>query len=107
MLTDLTTVELQIASLTLDQAGAAWAKLKSIQALAERVEKSLKAMAAQEPLPLPDGKEVRPIQIKKTGFDKGMAIDLLRLHGATDAEIEGCEKPRVETHYKTLKKGPR
>lgn len=64
MLGELSDVETQIAELSAEACGRAWETLKRIQALAERVEDSIKKRAASEPIPLPSGKRLTLVECK-------------------------------------------
>jgi CRISPR/Cas system-associated exonuclease Cas4 (RecB family) len=94
---NLSDIELRtrIESLTLEQAGAAWKKMRQIGTLLDRVETALKARAAQYPLPLGNGKEVRPVTYEKESFVQARALQMLRDKGATEGEISTIYRTTV------------
>lgn len=102
MLSDLESVDARIATFTPEQAGRAYLKLKEILTVAERVESALKQFAARTPLPLGNGKEIRPITFEKKSFSRTKALELLAAKGATVPEIEALKVPHEETHYRVV-----
>jgi hypothetical protein len=89
MLDEAMTLEARLGTLSLEQAGAAWRKAKEIEKLLDRVLAALKSRAAQEPLPLGDGKCVKEISYESGSFDRDGALLLLKAKGATDNEVAG------------------
>ena len=87
---DLEEIPGQLAMLSPAQQGEAWLKVKQIKRLAETAEDALKALARQSPLPLPNGKVIRPVTIHRNDFSKDAALALLAEKGATEDEIAGC-----------------
>lgn len=102
MLPELANLEERMAALTPEQGGAAWLKMKACASVLDRVEKGLKKMAAVAPLPVGNGKEVRPLTIAKSFFSKERAIELLRQRGATTEEIATCTGTREETQFRIV-----
>lgn len=66
------------ADLTPERAGSAWALLRTVQDACSKVEAVLREMAARAPLPLPDGKELRPLSIVKEAINPRVALLVLR-----------------------------
>jgi hypothetical protein len=89
MLGELTEVEKQIAFMTPEDAGRAWALLKQIQGLADKVDASLRLRAAQEVVPLPNGKRLALIDKSRASFDKAKAIAWIKEHGGNPSDFEG------------------
>lgn len=86
MLPDLTTMEARVQSMTLPEAGRAWAIAKDIEDRLDRILKALRARAVQEPLPVTYGKEVRPIRFERKDFNRELALALLaELRAAPEA----------------------
>ncbi len=89
MLGELTDVEKQIAFMTAEDAGRAWALLKQIQNLADKVDASLRMRAAQEVVPLPNGKRLALIDKSRASFDKAKAVAWIKEHGGNPSDFEG------------------
>ena len=96
MLPVLAETQRRLTMLTPEQAGEAWQKLRAIKQLADHVEEGLKAMARQQPLPLPNGQVLKETRSHAVSFNKSTALALLRERGVTDAEIAALTT-RVET----------
>jgi hypothetical protein len=64
MLGELHSIEQTIAFMSAEQCGKAWELLGQIQAIAERVDASLRLRARQEPLPLADGSVIAAVECK-------------------------------------------
>lgn len=90
MLPQLQEIGERIESMSVEDAGRAWAKYKEVKPVFERVEKSLKERAQREELPLANGKIVTTISYEKESFSRARALELLRARGATDEEIASC-----------------
>lgn len=72
MVDELSDVERQIESMTAEQAGAAWVKLRQVQALAERVEESLRVRAHHEPLVLGEDRVLMAVEMPgRMSLDQG------------------------------------
>lgn len=106
MVDDLTAIDGQLAALTPEQAGIAWMKAKQIEKLLDRVVGGLRTYADREPLPLPNGKVLRPVKIMRRYIDGKRALTLLHEMGATQDEIESCNR-QAETVQLRQTKGPR
>ena len=87
MASDVADIETRVDHLTLPEAGVAWRKAKTIEAMLKRVLEALKSRARQEPLPIDGGKQVKAISFGRSDFDRDLALAMLRERGATDAEI--------------------
>ena len=87
---ELETMAGQMAALTPEQQGEAWLKVKTIERLVGAAEDALKELARQAPLPLPNGKVIRPVTVVRNDFSKDAALALLTAKGATAEEIAGC-----------------
>ncbi len=97
MLGELTDVEKQIAFMPSDQVGRAWALLRQIQGLAERVEASIKLRARQDVVPLPNGKRLALVDSSRTGFDKKKALAWIAERGGDAAQFQS------RTHFETVR----
>lgn len=104
MVTDIGDLAHLVMTLTPEQAGHAWAKLERVYDVAKHVESGLRMMALRSPLPLGDGRELRPIHFPRRDFSKDKALTLLKRKGATVAEIESCFDVREEQQVRALKK---
>jgi len=102
MLPELEGIAGRIAAMTPEEGGRAWVLMKTVKRLAETVEDGLKHLAARSPLPLGNGKEVRPLTMKKASFDRAAAEELLRFYGASDAEIEALETTTSYEQFREL-----
>ncbi len=99
---ELATIEAAVATLTPEQAGAAWAKWKEIAPMVERVESALKDLAKNNlpdrlpedgmftPLVLPDGRGVYAREKSGASFSAKRALELLESYGARPEEIASC-----------------
>ena len=54
------------------------------------VQDGLKDLARQSPIPLPNGKVIRPVTMNRKTFSTDDAIALLQSKGATAEEIDAC-----------------
>lgn len=87
MLPDLQAID--VDGLTLPQAGAAWAKLKQIGALYEKIEKALKLRIYQEgEIPADEGYVYRVIDSSRMGVSNDKVRGMLHVLGATDEQKE-------------------
>jgi hypothetical protein len=77
-----------VATLSPEDAGKAWLKLKQIGQLYDTVEAVLKERATIEPLPSRPDWWVRMIRVRREHFDQGAAVAMLRAKGATDVELK-------------------
>ena len=77
-----------VAALTAEQCGQAWAKLQEIRKLADRMYEALKGRAMVEPLPLPNGKRLRMVDIPgRRMVNLEEATKLLEELGATPEQV--------------------
>ncbi len=86
--------DVNVEALTITQLGAAWAKLKTIEALAEKLSKRMK-LAIYKEGQIPAEKEgyvYRPIEQSRAYFDNDRARGLLLQLGATDAQMADLSK---------------
>ena len=97
MADDVATIGEQLAAMTPSQQGVALVKAKEIEKLLESVLEGLKALARQNPIPLPNGKIYTETNSHATSFDQASAVAMLRTLGAADAEVETLYR-RIETH---------
>ena len=91
MLPDLEVISGQLATMTPEDCGAAYLKLRRMKALIEVVDKALKTMARAMPLPVDAESEVREISYGQRSFDRKGALHLLRELGATDEQLDEIE----------------
>lgn len=101
---DLLDIQSRIALMTLEQRGAAYEKLLTIGKVYDQVEKALKVLAAQEPIPIGGDKEAREITFSKSLFDKAAALALLESLGATPEQIASLNKEREESQIRVVKR---
>lgn len=89
MLPELDTIAARIGAMSPEAQGRAWVKAKEIETLLDSVLGSLKAIAKQSAIPIVGGKLVKEIEFSRSDFSQKLAVDLLRIKGATDGEIAG------------------
>lgn len=104
MVPELANVESQILTLTPEQAGVAWLKVKEAKSLVERVERGLKQLADNGSVHLPDGKEVRPIEKRKSYTNADAALALAEKYGASPGELAECVKTTSYNEYRSVKR---
>jgi hypothetical protein len=90
MVSDVEQISAQLEMMTPEQQGVAWEKARAIEKLLDVVVDGLKALAKQSPIPLANGKTVKPIDVARRSLVQESALSLLRTKGATAAEIDGC-----------------
>lgn len=115
-LLDLEDIEGRVTSMTLEERGAAWNKVKAIMAIADRVKDALSVSAHADWLPTSPGKVLKPISYPVERFDVAAALEMLRGHGASESDIaslykvaivdklQECNDPRVPKAARKRKK---
>lgn len=63
---DLTTIDEMVGALSDVEAGELWERANLVEKLADAAKASLRARATQAPIPLPGGKELRPVKWSQT-----------------------------------------
>lgn len=86
-LDELVQLAAKVALLTPEQAGIAYQRAKAAEAVLETVLKGVRALALQSPLPLPNGKILKPIQVERHDFSGKAALEMLLAKGTSEAEI--------------------
>lgn len=71
--------------------GEAWQRAKTAISLAEATLDGLRAIAADVPIPLPDGKEVRPVMSSRSFVNGKRALELLRERGLRDEDLYAAQ----------------
>lgn len=89
MLGEMDYIEKGISEFSPEQVGKAWGLLKQIQAMADRVESSLKLRARSDVIPLPNGKRLSLVECSRASFDKKKAIAWIKEHGGNPDEMMG------------------
>lgn len=92
MLEEVEAIAGKLEAMTPEEGGRAWEKMSDAYTILDNVWESMKGLAHRWPLPLPNGKEVRPVPWSSTSFDKEGALILLRKKGATESEIEALTR---------------
>lgn len=87
MVPELDAIAERLQAMTPEQQGIAFTKAKDIERLLESVLTSLKEIAKQSPIPLPNDKLVKEIRFPREDFSQKSALELLRAKGATAEEI--------------------
>ena len=87
MVTDLPAVKTRLAMMPPEEQGRAWVLANDIEKLLEDVQTSLKEIAREHPIPLPNGQVVKETRSTATSFDRETALAMLRARGATEEEI--------------------
>ena len=85
---ELESVDAKLATLTPDQAGNAWEKVKRYKLVLERIEETLREYARREPLPLPNGRRLALVESRRTSLDTKKAAEML-----------GASAPFKTTHF--------
>lgn len=89
-----------VMALTLEQAGELWPKVQRAEALIESIKDALKTRARQQPLPLPDGREVKEITEQRRSVKPGIVPMLVGLVGAEAVlEIASVSAADVEKKF--------
>ena len=87
MLGELEADRVGLEMLTPERQGEAWLRAKTAVKLAEDVLEGLRTIAKDEPIPLPDGKEVRPVMSSRSFVNGKRALELLRQRGLRDEDL--------------------
>lgn len=74
-------VDMAVATMTDEQAGRAWEKVKEFQLIAARVEDALRTRAKRSPLPLANGKRLALVEQTRKSVDTKRAQELLETAG--------------------------
>ena len=85
-------LEQRITSLTIEDAGRAWAKLRAFEAIAKRIKAGLQQFARVHPVPLPSGKVLREVEWPNTEVDGEIAWR--ELHSLFGPDIAHVACPR-------------
>lgn len=86
---ELGTIESAIGMMSIEKAGATWARVKEYEWLLERASNALKLRAQVEPLPLPSGKLLKMAERDGREYlHKDSTLALLRELGATEEQIK-------------------
>lgn len=93
----------RVHTLSLEDAGKAWVKLKRIGQLYDVVEAALKERAAQRFLPTRPGYHVKPIRIERENFDQAAALALLRELGATPEQLKTLHVKKSHDQFREVK----
>jgi hypothetical protein len=104
MSSDVSAIAGALATMSPAEKGMAHVKERHFRTLLDVVHDALKLDARQEPIPLPDGKELREIVFPKEYFNRQDALALLRTKGATEEEIKALYQEREESQVRALKK---
>lgn len=67
--------------LTPDRAGEAWLLAKAVQSAADKVLEVIRDMAMRAPVPLPGGKELRPVEVPRESINGKITRDVLEEMG--------------------------
>ena len=101
MVTDLGDIAARVSAMTPEQKGSAWTKMKDCANLLEVIESALKGGCDEDhPIPISDGKEVRPQMQSKTSMSSKALLDLAMRLGASAEDINRCFK---KTHFPVYK----
>ena len=109
MVSEVTAIRDRLAAMSPEEQGEAWAKLRDVKALVDDIDHALKELAAQHPIPLPNGQTVKAISVTTSRFVQADAIALLKVKGATEEEIatlyreHASEQVRAVGRAKTTK----
>lgn len=107
---ELGAITASLSKLTPEQRWIAWQKKKEAEAILEAIDKSLKALARQEPFVSLDGtKELRPLTFERTDFSKALALSLIRELGGTEEQIKKLWVPHPVEQFRmhTIKGAPK
>ena len=81
MVPTLEEIDNRLAVMTPEERGQAWEKVGVAEALLDRIEDSLKQMAANEPIPLPSGKTLKEVPVARKQLAPGFGTVLSELTG--------------------------
>lgn len=87
-----------------EERGVAWVRAKEIESLLEMVLSGLRDCVFVEPTPLPDGKVLTVIESSRTSFHKETAIALLHELGASQEQVETCQRRTKFDVVKAIKR---
>lgn len=87
---DMLDVHSRLSALTPEQRGIAWLQYREAEGLVKEIGSSLKAIAANEPIPIGEDKVVLPVKTRKTSLDGKAAFELAEKYGASKEELADC-----------------
>ncbi len=82
LLPTLEEIDGRLTAMTPEERGQAWEKLGVAEALLERIKDSLRQMAGNEPIPLPNGKTLKEVNVERKQLAVGFGAKLAELTGA-------------------------
>jgi hypothetical protein len=94
---------LDVKLLSTVQKGQAWLRAKQMEKLGKEIVELLKMDNKDEPFPVDEGYEIRPIEKTKEYFDSGLAKGLLIRLGATEADLTKLVKTSTYQEHRRLK----
>ena len=92
-----------INEMTIEQVGAAWAKLEAIKPLVKRLDAALKDAAKTHLVTLPDGRVLKEISSGKQVVSGERALALAEKYGAPIEELAACSYRSDWTYIKAMR----
>lgn len=101
---ELESIDQLVQEMTVEQLGAAWAKLEQIKPLVKRIDAALKDAARTQVITLPDGRVLKEIDSGKNVIKGEQALALAERYGAQPEELAACVYRSEWSYIKAVKK---